>query len=483
MPLGMLGIVKTVITMGIVYSLNKKLINLFSYVGKNGKVHNIETYYGQKWSEIKTDNDVLNSIFEQVDDGNGVVDAKELNLLNKIFLYIDSLKKKNDVLSKKELKIFSEQLENGQIDLKEILKNDTLDGSINWSESLERKITTIKLATMQKDTELHQQLKKIAQEQGFTVEIVDILLDWIEDYSIRRHDGKIYISNHSDPTGKKLCPYRIFRSEKGNVNAKSSGLFLADGYGFDLKIDSGKKYYGTSYLEGGNVLNTIKADGTPGAIVGQSSIGMTIELLELDPLDDDSGELTPTSESIELAKKYIADDLGLKVSDVTFLPQFGFHIDMYYRPLQNGKIAVPDYEEGIRLLKELYSEKVKQGANPKELEMLKEKISELINTSNQINNIRNEANDILINDGYELVQIPCFTNKGDYTTNFMNGVAGTSPKTGETFYITNSSEDIPELDNILREYFIKAGIDNVYFVSAKEFLLREGGIDCLTQEE
>jgi len=446
-------------------------------------VHNIETYYGQKWSEIKTDNQVLNSIFNQVDDGNGVVDAKELNLLNEIFLYIDSLKKKNDVLSKKEIKKFSEQLKTGQIDLNEILKNDTSGDSINWSEGLERKVSTIKLALMQKDTELHRQLEKIAQEQGFTIEFEESLYDWIEDSSIRRHDGKIYVSNHSDPTAKKLCPYRSFKSEKGNVNAKSQGHVLSDGYAFDLKIDSEKKYYGTSFLEGGNVLNTIKADGTPGAIVGQSSIGMTLELLELDPLDVYSMELTPTPESLELAKKYIADDLGLNVSDVTFLPQFGFHIDMCYRPLQNGKIAVPDIGEGIKLLKEVYSEKVKQGATPKELEKLKEKISELIDEANKINGISNEANEKLINDGYELVPIPFFTNNGDYTTNFMNGVAGTSPKTGETFYITNSSEDIPELDNILKEYFIKAGIDNVYFVSTKEFLWREGGMDCLTQEE
>ena len=72
-------------TMSQISTINNKLIKLFSIIGKAGKVQNINKYYGQKWSEIKTDNETLNLIFEQVDDGDGIVQAKELNLLNKIF--------------------------------------------------------------------------------------------------------------------------------------------------------------------------------------------------------------------------------------------------------------------------------------------------------------------------------------------------------------------------------------------------------------
>ena len=64
----------------------------------------------------------------------------------------------------------------------------------------------------------------------------------------------------------------------------------------------------------------------------------------------------------------------------------------------------------------------------------------------------------------------------------MNGVGGTSAKTGQTYYITNKSE-YPELQEIVQDYFKKAGIDNVYFVSTTDKLRRKGGIDCLTQEE
>ena len=63
----------------------------------------------------------------------------------------------------------------------------------------------------------------------------------------------------------------------------------------------------------------------------------------------------------------------------------------------------------------------------------------------------------------------------------MNGVGGTSSKTGQTFYITNKSE-YPELQNFVEPYLKNAGIDKIYFVSTTEDLRKMGGIDCLTQE-
>ena len=64
----------------------------------------------------------------------------------------------------------------------------------------------------------------------------------------------------------------------------------------------------------------------------------------------------------------------------------------------------------------------------------------------------------------------------------MNGVGGTSSKTGDKFFITNKSE-YADLQEIVAGYFKKAGIDKVYFVSSTDYLRRMGGVDCLTQEE
>ena len=62
-------------------------------------------------------------------------------------------------------------------------------------------------------------------------------------------------------------------------------------------------------------------------------------------------KLEDTPENIEIVKKQIAEDLGLKPENITYINQLDFHIDMFYRPLQDGVVAVPDYKEAIKILK------------------------------------------------------------------------------------------------------------------------------------
>ena len=169
---------------------------------------------------------------------------------------------------------------------------------------------------------------------------------------------------------------------------------------------------------------------------------------------------------------------------------------MIYRPLQNGRIAIPDYDEGIIQLTNLYNQKCREleelekdpmaTVQAKEqiretIGKISEKIKNLKNVAEKTQTTRDEANDYLQANGYELVKIPCFTTSKTDRTNFMNGVGGTSTKTGQAYYITNKSE-FPELQNIVEQYFIQSGIDNVYFISTTNNLTRSGGIDCLTQE-
>lgn len=54
--------------------------------------------------------------------------------------------------------------------------------------------------------------------------------------------------------------------------------------------------------------------------------------------------LKDTPANRDTAKRHIAEDLGLSLDQIIFIPQFDFHIDMFYRPLHNGEIGVPDYE-------------------------------------------------------------------------------------------------------------------------------------------
>ena len=86
-------------------------------------------------------------------------------------------------------------------------------------------------------------------------------------------------------------------------------------------------------------------------------------------------------------------------------------------------------------------------------------------------------------DGYKAVNIPCFTEfdiRNENPINYMNGVGGTS-ENGETYYITNTS-GYSELDEVMKQQFKEAGIDRTFFVSTIEFLMNQGGIDCMTQE-
>ena len=44
-------------------NINQKFIKLFSFINKEGKVNDINTYYGQKWSNVKTDNKLIKKTF------------------------------------------------------------------------------------------------------------------------------------------------------------------------------------------------------------------------------------------------------------------------------------------------------------------------------------------------------------------------------------------------------------------------------------
>ncbi len=539
--------------MGIYRGPHENFIKMFSYFNQNNEVKDISVRYGQNWSDLETDNAALNSIFEAVDDGDGVVQAEELNKLNKIFAYIDNLVKKtknNGILEQNELEKFQSNLKKGKIDIDNL--PDSEPETTNWSEGLDRNITAIKLSgtsTAAFLPQLKEELREIAEEQGFTVEEIESGIDpWVEDSSIRRADGKQYVQYYCD---KNVSFDKVDKLSIDNRSVVAGqGRVYNQGNAFELDIDNNNRYYGSSYLEGGNVLNTCLADGTPAAVVGESSIAYTLKVMGLEN----------TEENVEIAKQQIASDLGLKVENVTFIPQYDFHIDMTYRPLHNGEFAVPDYEGAIRLLKEtsipsldidykdvksrLYEllDKVSDNAEdimgrsytidsvkdiledtpvtlrfmvskvvdtynkaPEKLEglvsdetmqmfilfsqssvrmkegfssdkeILIKELEELCEASKSARTLAEEA---LTAGGYKVVKIPAFTG----TNNFMNGVAGTSAKTGDSFYITNKPTT-PELEGIMTEYFQQAGVDKVYFVSTTDALRSKGGIDCLTQEE
>ena len=148
-------------------NINQKFIKLFSFINKEGKVDDINTYYGQKWSNVKTDNKTLNSIFNAVDNGDGIVQAEELNLLNKILNYIDNLSNKDEIIDKQEIEKFQKQLDKGTTSIEKIKNNREKSPKISWSEGLDRNITTIQLSNQSEKNSMkiiENELKAIGEE-------------------------------------------------------------------------------------------------------------------------------------------------------------------------------------------------------------------------------------------------------------------------------------------------------------------------------
>ncbi len=326
-----------------------------------------------------------------------------------------------------------------------------------WSEGLERSIDEIIVnKKVYANKELITELELIGKNVGFKVVNSRLNSDkngmWIEDYSIRRPDGKIYIM-------PKMA-------QDNAITFKQNPIFnsaLSEEYSY--LYDNEKIVFGKSYLEGGNVLNTICKDGSPGAIIGLESLNYTIDAMGLKGKPED----------FKIASKQIAKDLNIKEENITFITQPDFHIDMFYRPLQNGTIAVPDYQKAIEILE---THKISSMDNRTKKELI-EDLKAMAKKSSLSNN-----NKILENKGYKIKKIACFTPSrsvnSNNTINFQNAICGTG-KDGSTFIITNNSK-YPEINKIIETEFKNAGIDSVYFVSTDKYLLFNGGIDCLTQE-
>ena len=427
---------------------------VYSYYGKDGSLKVINPKIGQTWQSLQTDNKKLNSVLNNIHSEGEFVTDRDYIMIDQYMELADSYNKKtagNKILENQELSIMGKKLRKGKLSPEEISKIQTPEiyEINNWSEGLDRKISYIKIIKSNNslNSKVINELEEIGQEMGFKVAEVDINHLWLEDYSIRRHDGKTY--HPADPTGifvqqfldEPIVTYMNTTADCDKIVAKS-------------------------YLEGGNVLNTIKADGEPAAIIGRESVFETLSAMKL----------PKNKVNISKAKFQIAEELGLKPENITYIPQIDFHIDMYYRPLQNGVVAVPDYDEGINILKGIEFPDILNDDK-------KEYLSRLEEVRNLTAAKLKKAEKILTSAGYKIVKLPVFSCTSEYgpsTINYMNGICGTSPD-GVKFYITNKS-GIDELDKIAEKYLKNTGINKVYFVSTEEHLLMYGGIDCLTQE-
>ncbi len=348
------------------------------------------------------------------------------------------------------------------------------------SEGLERHISTIKIGHIfWNNPRYFQELQKIGKELWFSVEPIDACTYRSEDTAIIRSDRKVYFPYAQEENRTSLGDYYSLKRKKvsdryqGQTYHENQWACMQDHWRFDTE----NLYPWTSYLEGGNVLNTLTADGEPWAIIWEESIQYTLKAMNLQD----------TSSNQEQAKKQIAKDLGLSLDQIIFIPQFDFHIDMFYRPLHNGEIGVPDYEAWIQYLKDIHQTIMswQDTSHDNFLSVLEEKIQDLKILNKKTESFRNRANKLLESWGYRLTKIPCFSlcwnwRKKAHPINYSNWIGGTTLQ-WETYYLTNTSW-LPFLDQKMEEYFHSIWIDKIYFLSTQDFLREGWWIDCLTLE-
>ena len=161
---------------------------------------------------------------------------------------------------------------------------------------------------------------------------------------------------------------------------------MNNGYIEETKETTNGILQGKAYIENGNVLVTIKKDGSVAAIVGEHTILFSYQKREYangfsaDEVRHALHNLKPSQSEIAFArkklmeadrinphlslekqiavareylakiaitKKNIAEDLGIPESQVTYLKQLGYHLDGYIMPGPNGSIYMHDYQEVI----------------------------------------------------------------------------------------------------------------------------------------
>lgn len=201
-----------------------------------------------------------------------------------------------------------------------------------------------------------------------------------------------------------------------------------------------------------------------------------------------------------------------KRNEITQIPQADFHIDLFIRPLKDGKILVADDRMTLNILKNARKNLEKEddlsiNETLMRLDYIIEGMEDVIKTGKSTKSVIKK----LEKEGYKPIRVPGRIVRDSEVgnlkniMNFMNAIVHENPD-GDLVYITNNSSFVDglHLDKNLakkvgldiKENFINAiknyiKPENIYFVKGGqnfeediEFILRtqDGGIHCLTAE-
>lgn len=228
----------------------------------------------------------------------------------------------------------------------------------------------------------------------------------------------------------------------------------------------------TSYVEGGNILNGHRPDGTPYALVGRDSLAVTSRLLPGQP--GESGAI-----------QQVAADYGLQPEHIIPLEQPGdFHLDMAMTLAGPGQVLLNDSRQVLALQKGWISEHYKHTWFNREQQP--SDLAEVEKKANKTAVFEDIVEKQLKAAGLEVFRVPGVFPKSvaNEQMNFLNIRQGQNDR-GETFAVSLGGEERAEkafAHTLLEE--IPAGYDRIHFLDRSwtaETLHFNGGIKCRTK--
>ena len=355
------------------------------------------------------------------------------------------------------------------------------------SDGIDRHLKTVFISDVLDDptnnensAEVYPALQPIASREGFTIKIVEgSPTVWIRDDFVTLSDGALLAPSqdpHFKEALKELKAYRdppghVYNTRQGRVGRRHEIAVYkrhARENGLAIRVER-------VYLEGGNVMVVPKADGAKGVLIGMSSLLISTFLLDLE------GAL-PAGASfsckLNATKLIIAEELGVKPSQVTYLDQLEFHLDTFLTPGDNGRVFIedPDYSNATvnALLKD-------PGLSRKERAELKEKLY----SAHRLRTLKAELKPTITelrDAGYQVIGVPGEYNRHPIEdTDFMNGLVATG-KNGEKYDMVGQSPTVL-LNGAFSKVMARYGITVFFIPDAQGILYQRGSIHCVTNEE
>ena len=163
---------------------------------------------GSKWSEQQTGNAYLNTIFSRVDNGDDIVQEKELTVLNKLLLLISKLTPNSEflgILDNNAMKKVIEQLDNQEIRIEgnNIIEEKLLGDNIAQSGTIDIEYTASDYQKMRTDpsyaaelqnkqiSEIKDELKNRYPDKKYHIEVTydgKYYKYYIYDLSLKKQD-------------------------------------------------------------------------------------------------------------------------------------------------------------------------------------------------------------------------------------------------------------------------------------------------------